>query len=178
MAFHRTTAQLLFLSARARQDIQPATAFLTTRVRSPNEDNWGKVKRVLGYLKGTLHMPLILSADSLTLSAASSWHPPMAARLERDRGNLSGQPREGGDDGLWSTGQPCVLTTMPMRTPKIGHVVASTGRTHNSRCQVVLRRRWNIDSRGRTNRLDHHISVSNGAEPVVLLARFHRNFNG
>jgi hypothetical protein len=61
MAFHRTTAQLLFLSA-------PATDFLTTRVRSPDEDDWGKVKRVLSYLKGTLHMPLILSADSLTLS--------------------------------------------------------------------------------------------------------------
>ena len=68
MAFHRTTAQLLFLSARARQDIQPATAFLTTRVRSPDKDDWGKVKRVLSYLKGTLHMPLILSADLLTLS--------------------------------------------------------------------------------------------------------------
>ena len=68
MAFHPTMAQLLFLSARARRDIQPATAFLTTRVRSPDEDDWGKVKRVLGYLKGTLHMPLILSADSLTLS--------------------------------------------------------------------------------------------------------------
>ncbi len=68
MAFHRTMAQLLFLSARARQDIQPATAFLTNRVRSPGEDDWGKVKRVLSYLKGTLHMPLILLADSLTLS--------------------------------------------------------------------------------------------------------------
>ncbi len=30
--------------------------------------DWGKVKRVLSYVKGTLHMPLILSADSLTLS--------------------------------------------------------------------------------------------------------------
>ncbi len=30
MAFHRTTAQLLFMGARARRDIQPATAFLTT----------------------------------------------------------------------------------------------------------------------------------------------------
>jgi len=68
MGFHRVTAQLLFLSARAWQDIQPATAFLTTRVRLPDEDDWGKVKRVLGYLKGTMHMPLILSADSLTLS--------------------------------------------------------------------------------------------------------------
>jgi hypothetical protein len=68
IAFHRTTAQLLFLSARARRDIQPTTPFLTTRVRSPDEDDWGKVKRVLSYLKGTLHMPLILSADSLMLS--------------------------------------------------------------------------------------------------------------
>jgi hypothetical protein len=68
MAFHRTTAQLLFLSTRAWRDIQPATAFLTTRVRLPDEDDWGTVKRVLSYLKeGTLHMPLILSEDSLTL---------------------------------------------------------------------------------------------------------------
>jgi hypothetical protein len=67
-AFHHASAQLLFLSARARRDIQPATAFLTTRVRCPDKDDWGKVKRVLGYLKGTLNMPLVLSADSLTMS--------------------------------------------------------------------------------------------------------------
>ncbi len=30
MAFHHSTAQLLFLSVRARRDIQPTTAFLTT----------------------------------------------------------------------------------------------------------------------------------------------------
>jgi hypothetical protein len=68
MAFHHTTVQLLFLSARARRNIQPTTAFLTTRVKSQDEDDWGKVKRTLGHLKGTLHMPLVLSADSLTLS--------------------------------------------------------------------------------------------------------------
>jgi hypothetical protein len=68
MVFHRATAQLLFLSMRARRDVQPATAFLTTQVRLPDKDDWGKVKRVLSYLKGTLHMPLILLADSLTLS--------------------------------------------------------------------------------------------------------------
>jgi hypothetical protein len=66
-AFHHTVAQLLFLSARACCDIQPTTAFLTTRVKSPDKDNWGKVKRLLGYLKRTLHMPLILLANSLTL---------------------------------------------------------------------------------------------------------------
>ncbi len=57
MAFHCMTAQLLFLSTRMWWDIQPATAFLTMRVRLPDKDNWGKVKRVLSYLKDTLHMP-------------------------------------------------------------------------------------------------------------------------
>jgi hypothetical protein len=37
-------------------------------VKSPDEDNWGKVKQVLGYLKDTINMPLILSMDSLMLS--------------------------------------------------------------------------------------------------------------
>ncbi len=50
MAFCCTMAQILFLSMRAWGDIQPATAFLTTRVRLSDEDNWGKVKRVLSYL--------------------------------------------------------------------------------------------------------------------------------
>ena len=34
VAFHHTTAQLLFLSSRARRDTQTAVSFLTTRVRN------------------------------------------------------------------------------------------------------------------------------------------------
>eukprot|EP00956_Cyclotella_meneghiniana_P014156 scaffold21075_cov96-Cyclotella_meneghiniana.AAC.1 len=63
--FHRTVAQLLFLSGRARRDIQTAVAFLTTRVKRPDNDDWGKVKRVLQYLKGTINMPLNLTIDNL-----------------------------------------------------------------------------------------------------------------
>ncbi len=67
MTFHHVMAQLLFVCVRAWQDIQPVTAFLTMWVRSLDGENWDKVKRVLGYLKSTLHMPLILSADMLML---------------------------------------------------------------------------------------------------------------
>jgi hypothetical protein len=67
-AFHHASTQLLFLNARATWDIQPATVFLTTWVRCPDEDDWGKVKQLLGYLKGTPNMPLFLLADLLTLS--------------------------------------------------------------------------------------------------------------
>jgi len=64
-AFHHTTAQLLFLS-RVRRDIQTTVAFLTTRVKKPDEDDWGKLKRVLRYLRSTRYLKLTLSAESLT----------------------------------------------------------------------------------------------------------------
>ena len=64
-AFHHTTAQLLFLS-RVRRDIQTTIAFLTTRVKRPDEDDWGKLKRVLKYLSSTRHLTLSLFANSLT----------------------------------------------------------------------------------------------------------------
>jgi hypothetical protein len=38
-AFHHASAQLHFLSAKARHDIQPATVFLTTQVRWLDEDD-------------------------------------------------------------------------------------------------------------------------------------------
>ena len=58
LAFHHTVAQLLFMATRARQDIQTAVAFLTTRVKSPDEDDWGKLKRMLKYLNGTRYLKL------------------------------------------------------------------------------------------------------------------------
>jgi hypothetical protein len=67
IAFHHTVAQLLFACPCARKDIQPTVAFLTTRVRSPDEDDWNKLKRVLRYIRCTIHLQLILRADSLTI---------------------------------------------------------------------------------------------------------------
>ena len=42
-------------------------AFLITRVKDPDEDDWGKLKRILRYLKGTKNMKLTLSADNLSV---------------------------------------------------------------------------------------------------------------
>eukprot|EP00804_Cyclotella_cryptica_P030698 CCRYP_009121-RA/>CCRYP_009121-RA protein AED:0.24 eAED:0.38 QI:0/0/0/1/0/0/2/0/168 len=65
--FHRTVTQLLFLSRRARQDIQTTVAVLTMRVKSLDEDDWGKVKQFLKYLNGTRDLALTLSLDNLGL---------------------------------------------------------------------------------------------------------------
>jgi len=65
MIFHRTVAQLLFLCTRARRDLQTAVGFLSTRVKNPDEDDWGKVKRVLKYLNGTRSLKLRLSINNM-----------------------------------------------------------------------------------------------------------------
>jgi hypothetical protein len=65
--FHRFVAKLVFVQARARRDLAVATSFLTTRVKSPDEDDWGKLRRVMQYINGTINMPLILSVESMTL---------------------------------------------------------------------------------------------------------------
>ncbi len=63
--FHHTTAQLLFLS-RIRRDIQMTVAFLTTRVKHPDNNDWGKLKKVLKYLNSTCFLRLTLFAKSLS----------------------------------------------------------------------------------------------------------------
>jgi hypothetical protein len=64
-AFHTMVAKGLFLCKRARPDIQPTIAVMTTRVMKPNESDWLKLKRLLEYLKGTAKKVLTLSIDDM-----------------------------------------------------------------------------------------------------------------
>jgi hypothetical protein len=67
MAFHHSVAQLMFASTRVRKDIHTTIAFLTTRVRNPDEDDWGKLRRLMRYIKGKINLPLIMREDSLNV---------------------------------------------------------------------------------------------------------------
>ena len=61
--------RLLFASKRARSDIQVCVAFLCTRVKPPNEQDYKKLGRVISYLKETVHLPPVIGAnDSRTLT--------------------------------------------------------------------------------------------------------------
>ena len=44
MQFHHIVAQLLFVCVRARQDIQTAITFLSTRFKAPDEEDCAKLK--------------------------------------------------------------------------------------------------------------------------------------
>ena len=50
-----------------RQDIQTTVAFLTTRIKTLDKDDWGKLKQALKYLNETKYLKLKLRVDDLGL---------------------------------------------------------------------------------------------------------------
>ncbi len=58
--FHTIVAKALYVSKQARPDTSLATAFLTTRVREPDEDDWRKLRHLIVYLKSTCEYLLCL----------------------------------------------------------------------------------------------------------------------
>jgi hypothetical protein len=81
-AFHHTVYQLLFAANRARQDIQTAVSFLTTRVQAPDNDDWGKLKQILKYLNGTRHLKLTLCANQIQFTV--HWYVDGSHQIHED----------------------------------------------------------------------------------------------
>ena len=46
------TAKLLLISKRVRPNLQGAVAFLSTRVKGPNMDDYNNLGKVIKYLRG------------------------------------------------------------------------------------------------------------------------------
>ena len=63
--FQSVVPLLLYICKRCRLDIMLPIGFLCTRVKSPTEDDWWKLKRVLCYLRGTIDEKLIIGADDI-----------------------------------------------------------------------------------------------------------------
>lgn len=64
--FHHIVAELLYVSKRARLDIDLVISFLCSRVAEPPEQDWHKLTRLLNYLNGTIEMTRIIGADDLS----------------------------------------------------------------------------------------------------------------
>ena len=106
--FHHTTAQLLFLSTRARRDIQLAVAFLTTRVKAPDLDDWGKLRRCLLYLKGTKYMKLTITVENLN---SIKWWIDASDRTHMDMKGHSGYGMSFGKGAVLSYSQKQKINT-------------------------------------------------------------------
>ena len=84
--FHSVTAKLLYIMKRARPDIETSVSFLMKRVSKSDEEDWKKLKRVLGFLKGTIDDVRVIGASSLTeimtwIDAAHAVHENMRSHM-------------------------------------------------------------------------------------------------
>ena len=59
--FRHFVSQLLYLSKRARPEIQLEVSFICTIVRDPDTDDYKKLVRVFKCIQGTIGLPLIFS---------------------------------------------------------------------------------------------------------------------
>ena len=94
--FHHVTAQLLY---RGRPDIRNAVSFLCTRVKSPDNDDYKKLHRVIKYRRKTKFLCLTMEADRLDqnewfIDAAFAVHEDMCshtgAYMTFGRGMMNG----------------------------------------------------------------------------------------
>ncbi len=86
-AFHNLVAKTLYATKRARPDTCTAIAFLTTRVREPDSDDWTKLVHLMKYVRGTRKLPLILSASGggilkWWIDGSFAVHPNMRGHTE------------------------------------------------------------------------------------------------
>lgn len=80
--FHSVVAKLLYVAPRARMDILLPTIFLCTRVAKATKQDQEKLRRLLEYLYGSMHLKFTLGADSLNsfrtwVDASFAVHPDM-----------------------------------------------------------------------------------------------------
>ncbi len=87
-AFHNITAKGIYVIKRVRPDISLSIAFLTTRVKGPNIDDWHKLCHLVEYLRSMRELPLILAANS---TGVLSWYVDASFAVHLDmRGHTSG----------------------------------------------------------------------------------------
>jgi hypothetical protein len=87
-AFHNIAAKGIYVTKRARPDISLAIAFLTSRVKRPDIDNWHKLCHMVEYLRSTRDLPLILGANG---TGDLSWYVDASFAVRPDMmGHIGG----------------------------------------------------------------------------------------
>ena len=85
--FHRFFAKFLYVAKRERPDLQVSVAFLCKQVKAPNIGDWKKLRRLVRYMRATIHLPLILGSDS---SGNMVWSIDTSFAIHMDMKNHTG----------------------------------------------------------------------------------------
>lgn len=98
--FHTFTMKAMFLCKRGRPDIELAVSFFATRVQAPTENDWGKLIRLMGFLKGTVGEVLTLQADD---NMKMIWSIDVAFAVHNDMKSHTGAVMSFGNGALCSS---------------------------------------------------------------------------
>ena len=85
--FHTFIMKGMFLCKCGRQDIQPAVAFMATRVTQPNEGDWKKLLKMMNFLNTTKDDIACMSADD---TCTIKWHVDAAFAAHKDMKSHTG----------------------------------------------------------------------------------------
>ena len=78
---HSFVMKGMFLVKRARPDLEPGFAFLSTRVKCSTEEDWSKLVKIMNFLKVTKNDILTLEADD---TGNLYWHLDAAFAVHQD----------------------------------------------------------------------------------------------
>ena len=106
--FHHVVAKGLFVSKRSRDDIQPTIAFLCTRVKEPDQDDWQKLLRLMRYLKATQDVVKTLEMDNMGIV---QWWADAAFAVHKDMKSHTGGVMTLGKGAVQSISQKQKLNT-------------------------------------------------------------------
>jgi hypothetical protein len=169
--YHRLTAKLLYLCKRARPDLQPTVAFLTTRVTQPDNDDWNKLTRAIRYLRDSKDLYLTLEADEgidvkWWIDASFAVHPDMRSHtggtLSLGKGSVYSMSRKqrintkssteaelvGVDDGM-----PLVIWTRNFITAQ-GYKIRDNVVYQDNQSTMLLAKNGRASSGRRTRHID------------------------
>ena len=83
--FHSVVAKLLYITKRARPDLETTIAYFCTRFTKSDTDDWEKLQRLISFIKGTINDTRITGAKNLHeiftwIDAAYAVNPDMKSQ--------------------------------------------------------------------------------------------------
>lgn len=85
--FHSIVATILFMAKRARPELLCATSYLTTKVKAPTVQDWGKLRKLVSFIAGTKEKGLVLQPKGIWVEA---WADAAYGIHQADRRSHSG----------------------------------------------------------------------------------------
>jgi Reverse transcriptase (RNA-dependent DNA polymerase) len=106
--FHHTVAKVLWAAIRARPDLLTTLSYLTCKVKNPDEDDYKKLKRMLSYIRETITLPLVLSADG---TRVIKWWVDASFAVRKEMRSQTGATMSLGSGGIYSMSRKQKLNT-------------------------------------------------------------------